>query len=421
MNHLLMKQQRAGSSQRKNSKCVRMNEMKSCGIIAEYNPFHHGHAYQIEQARKQSQADVMIIAMSGNFTQRGEPAIFDKWERAKVALENGADLVVEQSVLGSVQSSDLFAEAGIHLLDALGCDSFSFGAETADGERLIQLADQLIQQEAAINHVFQSVRNDGRTYASQMTDAIQAVLGSSSLPETFWKANSQLGLAYLKANLRATRPMEAYLVERMGAGHQGELDRQQQFASGTAIRQLIHSRKFAEAKQWMPLKDESSIAHSPAASWTHFWPLLRYRLLLLSPEELRLIYQMEEGIEHRLKKYAAQADSFDLFINLVKNKRWTWVRLQRLAVYVLLDIRKEMVASYFSQPPLIRVLGFTEKGRRHLKAIKKTTNSLILTNVSQKNHSYYEKEIQADQIYQFGLELKQSEQNYTRAPIVIKS
>src|SRR5699024_3460899 len=109
-----------------------------------------GHAYQIEQARKQSQADVMIIAMSGNFTQRGEPAIFDKWERAKAALENGADLVVEQSVLGSVQSSDLFAEAGIRLLDALGCDSFSFGAETADGERLIQLADQLIQQEAAI-------------------------------------------------------------------------------------------------------------------------------------------------------------------------------------------------------------------------------------------------------------------------------
>lgn len=118
--------------------------MKSCGIVAEYNPFHNGHRFQLQQAREQSGADVMVVSMSGNFTQRGEPAIYDKWLRARMALENGADLVLEQSVLGSVQASDFFAKANVRLLHQMNCDALSFGAENGTTSEFSELAEKFV-------------------------------------------------------------------------------------------------------------------------------------------------------------------------------------------------------------------------------------------------------------------------------------
>ncbi|MDE1547945.1 nucleotidyltransferase [Jeotgalibaca caeni] len=385
--------------------------MKSCGIIAEYNPFHNGHAYHLQEAKKRTGSEVMVVSMSGNFTQRGEPAIADKWTRAQMALAHGADLVVEQSVLGTVQSTDLFARAGVRTLQALGCDALSFGAESGKDTDFIRYTDFILKHQDEINEQFQAIRNDGRTYAAQMQQVVSKLLPHEAFAMSIFEPNNQLGLAYLKENDRYSRPMEPMVIERVGAKHHDDLNASNTFASGTALRTLIQAGKAEEAARWMP-EVEAGVS---AVSWENYWPLLRYRVLVEDEASLRTIYQMEEGIEYRLKKMVVEAESFHHYLTLVKNKRWTWVRLQRLCVAILLSIKKEDVETYFQKEQPIRVLGFTEKGQQYLSQRKKMVQ--LITNLKKQHHEQLAVEIKADQVYRLGNTTNISEQNYTRSPI----
>lgn len=389
--------------------------MKSCGVIAEYNPFHNGHRYQLEEAKKQTGSDVMLVVMSGNFTQRGEPAILDKWKRAEMALLNGADLVVEQDVLGSVQAADLFAKTGVRLLQRLECNHLSFGAESGTAMQFLEITQQQIVNKEAINVAFQLKRNDGRTYPAQMQEALTEVLGSE-LSFPIWEPNNQLGLSYLRENAQYVRPMEAIVIKRQGAKHHDELDREQEFASGTAIRGLLETDDLESLAKWVPENAADLLRSAARVSWNDLWPLLRYRLVSDDVSSLRKIYQMEEGIEHRLKKMVLDAGSFSDFIGLVKNKRWTWTRLQRLCVMTLLGITKSDVAVFFEEPPPIRVLGFTKQGQQYLSELKKKGVPFI-TNLTQSNHVEIQQILKADDIYRLANKEGIREQNFTRQPI----
>lgn len=387
--------------------------MKSCGIIAEYNPFHNGHRFQLQEARDQSGADVMVVSMSGNFTQRGEPAIFDKWLRAETALQNGADLVLEQSVLGSVQSSDFFAKANVRLLQQVGCETLSFGAENGTSAEFDQLARSLYEQSEAINAQFRSFRNDGSTYADQMTRAIEATLGQPTIQ--IKEPNNQLALAYLKENLTFPRPMRPIAVKRMGAGHNERVVDFAKQASGTSLRSLLLAGKYANLAMWVP--NSQVLEQAEPTDWEVYWPYLQYQLQLQTPDQLKNIYQMEEGIEFRLKKFVREAKSFAEFLQLVKNKRWTWVRLQRLCLYVLLGITREEVQQFFSRKQPVRVLGFTEKGRHYLNEIKKSDDEVVfITNVNKATAETLAVELRCDTIYSLG---SAQEQNFKRLPIMI--
>lgn len=391
--------------------------MKSCGIIAEYNPFHNGHRYHLQEARKQSGSEVMVVVMSGNFTQRGEPAIFDKWTRAEMALLNGADLVVEQSVLGSVQSADLFAKSGVRLLQQLRCDTFSFGAENGSSEDFMTFANAMVTNEAEIDDYFQSIRNDGRSYPVQMQEAIAKVIGSLQPDFSFWEPNNQLGLAYLKENILSKHIIRPVVVKRRGAGHHDQLDDERTYASGTALRELLLQPSNGTIRQWVPENTLDLSTRETKVTWEHLWPLLRYRLIIEEPASLRELYQVSEGIEHRLKAMVHEATSFAHFIRLVKNKRWTWVRLQRVCLAILLDIKTTDVNHFFGVQPVVRILGFTQNGQRYLRHLKKENEGTFITNVNQKNDNYIKVDIRADRIYQAGMLGKEREQNYTRQPI----
>lgn len=395
--------------------------MRSCGIIAEYNPFHNGHRYQLVEARKKSQSEVMIIAMSGNFLQRGEPAILDKWVRTRIALQQGADLVVEQSVLGSVQATDLFAKAGIRLLSALQCDSFSFGAEEGTVDDFTHLAALSLQKKAEINQFFQTFRNDGRSYPVQIEEALRRAAGETALPFDLSLPNNQLGLAYMRENLKETQPMEAFIIPRKGAQHwEEDADTAEVYASGTAIRKLLQQSACStpsELEKWVPHETVAAVRAGSVRSWESYWNFLRYRIVTASPEELREYYQIVEGIEFRLKKFALSSETFTAFIQAVKNKRWTWTRLQRVCLYLLLGIRQREVEHFFSQPPVIRILGFTEAGSRYLRKLKKRSDVVLLSNVNQQNREKISTELRSDEVYSLGNSFHLEEQNYTRAPI----
>ena len=347
--------------------------MKACGIIAEYNPFHKGHHYQIEQIRKQTDADVIIVAMSGNFVQRGEPAIENKWHRAKMALENGADLILELPTLSSTQATDWFAAGGVGILHAAKCQEIAFGVEDSRIEYQVAFQEWNTLQ----RQIKEQVTNDemkSLTYASRLSLIAKENFGENSpLYRLMQQPNQQLGFAYVKEILSGNLPIKFLTIERMGNGHLDEVLLEEQFASGTALRkQLLKDERDHQLYSQLPYLEEVSSAEY-RNHWKQYWTLLKYQIVRSSVEELRTIYQMDEGMEYRFKKFLPQAHSFYEFIQLLKNKRWTWARLQRLCLYVLLGITKKQVEQHFEsihEPKEVTVLGFNEKGREYLKTLR---------------------------------------------------
>ena len=354
--------------------------MKACGIIAEYNPFHKGHHYQIEKIRKQTDADVIVVAMSGNFVQRGEPAIENKWHRAKMALENGADLILELPTLSSTQATDWFAAGGVGILHAAKCQEIAFGVEDTSIDYQVAFEEWNTLQTRIKEHVTDDEMKS-LTYANRLSLVAKENFGENSpLYRLMQQPNQQLGFAYVKEILTRNLPMKFLTIERKGNGHLDAEIQDEQFASGTALRkQLLKvDRNHQLYSQLLYLTEDSLDEYRN--HWEQYWILLKYQLERSSVEELRMIYQMDEGIEYRFKKFLPQANSFDEFIQLLKNKRWTWARLQRLCIYVLLGITKEQVKQHFEtihSPKEVTVLGFNEKGRLYLKTLREEETEFI--------------------------------------------
>ena len=213
--------------------------MKAYGIIAEYNPFHKGHHYQIEQIRKETDADVIVVAMSGNFVQRGEPAIENKWHRAKMALENGADLILELPTLSSTQATDWFAAGGVGILHAAKCQEIAFGVEDIRIDYQVAFKEWITLQ----TRIKEDVTNDAMkslTYASRLTLISKEYFGENSpLYRLMQQPNQQLGFAYVKEILSRNLPMDYLTIERKGNGHLDAKIQDEQFASGTALRKQL--------------------------------------------------------------------------------------------------------------------------------------------------------------------------------------
>lgn len=372
--------------------------MKACGIIAEYNPFHKGHHYQIEQIRKQTDADVIVVAMSGNFVQRGEPAIENKWHRAKMALENGADLIIELPTLSSTQATDWFAAGGVGILHAAKCEEIAFGVEDSRIDFQVAFEEWNTLQTRIKEHVTNDEMKS-LTYANRLSLISKENFGENSpLYRVMQQPNQQLGFAYVKEILSRNVPMGYLTIERKGNGHLDAKIQEGQFASGTALRkQLLKVDRTHQLYSQLPYLTEVS-SNEYRNNWEQYWTLLKYQLERSSVDELRTIYQMDEGMEYRFKKCLLQANSFDEFIQLLKNKRWTWARLQRLCVYVLLGITKEQVTQYFGsirEPKEVTVLGFTKIGREYLKTLREEETEFI-TNYA---HPSLELQKKFDNIY----------------------
>lgn len=353
--------------------------MKVCGVIAEFNPFHQGHAYLLEQARKQTDADVMVVVMSGNWVQRGEPAIEQKWSRAKAALCHGADVVIEMPTAVSCQATDLFARGAVEILQQVGCDYLAFGCESGD---VAFFETAVTQRQAIENEISRFVEeNRSLTFASQLTQlAIKKFGEKSALAEALQSPNQQLGLAYAVENANGEHPMQLVPITRVGSGHLDDALEETAFPSGTALRNALKENredKVLRAQLSYVRFDEEEYQND----WSSYWPLLKSIILRSTDEELRAIYQMEEGIENRLKEAIRMTSSIDECLQYLKNKRWSWARLQRLLVYVLLGITKEEMEDYWSRKiEQGSVLGFTPKGQEWLKRMREVESFQLITN-----------------------------------------
>ena len=342
------------------------------GIITEYNPFHNGHLYQIQQVKKQFPDAPLVIAMSGNFLQRGEPAIIDKWHRAAECLANGADLVMELPLMAAVQPADRFAYYGVWTLAQMGVTDLFFGAEHATFD-FMHDAQKAMEITGNFNRYHESF---AKTYQQVIAEKVGHQVD---------QPNDLLGLAYAKANLKLKAGINLHPIQRKNANyHDIELNDAGTIASASAIREALHHQN-QDFEKFVPHQTAQDLKKQPLVSWDDFWIHLKMELLTHSPQELEKIYGMAEGIQYRMIAMAQRSEfagSFDSWIKAVKNKRFTYTRLSRLATMTLLHITWDDVASFEVQPYL-RVLGFSKKGQAVLHAAKKSCDHPIITNVSQ--------------------------------------
>ncbi|MBL1230832.1 nucleotidyltransferase [Enterococcus sp. BWB1-3] len=390
--------------------------MKACGIIVEYNPFHNGHAYHIEKAREASKAEVIVAVMSGNFLQRGEPAIIDKWMRTAEALKNGVDLVVELPFYWAVQSADYFARGGVKLLQALNCESLCFGTDSPSENDYQSFGEFTAANQQLIERKYKEINQQHLSYSRQMTQVFQELYPSLHLD--FSSPNHILGLSYAKENAQYEHPMSLLPIKR-NVSKYNEEKIHQEFASATAVRNGAFKGQWGALKMVIPDQTLIDLTQKKLVSWEDYWPLLKYRLISSSYEELQQIYQMTEGIEYRLKEKALKAETFHQFIESVKTKRYTWTRLQRLAVYILTNISAEEIYQGWNNSYL-NILGMTEKGQSYLKIQKKKSKLPILTKQMKNTEKYFKIGVKCDRIYQLGNN-GIAEQNSGRFPIRIKN
>ena len=401
--------------------------MKTVGIIAEYNPFHNGHAYQIQKARQAAQADFVIVAMSGNYVQRGAPAILDKYIRAKMALLNGADFVFELPVPFATASAEAFAASGIALLDALGCiDAVSFGCETPNLPLLSSAADILAREPKSYRQSlaaytkaglpFPAAREkafaDYLTQQSSLSDSFAQCL-PESLSNLLGSPNNILALEYLKALNRSRSPIRPLPIGRIGNGyHAADLD--QAYSSATAIRRYLltpspdhHNRDISD---YVP-DNIAACLHLPNTHFLteqDFSQALYYQLLLKQNQGFLAYADSSPALSNRILHALPHYMDYRSFCEQLKSKEVAYTRISRLLLHILLNITKSGEAANPTARtlPYLRLLGFRKEAACLFGVIKANASLPIVTKPAQAQtylspeaYAIFQKDIFASDLY----------------------
>ncbi len=370
--------------------------MKIAGIIAEYNPFHTGHAYHIAKTREKCGADHIICVISGNFTQRGEPAIYDKWARARAALENGADLVLELPFCYAVQSAEGFAQGGIGVLDALSCiDFLSFGAENDDVDTMRRIAETLINEPADFHATLKCALLKGLSYPAARANALTALLPNAQ--DALWACpNNILGIEYIKALIKTGSRIEPSAVKRQGGGY-ASASLHERFSSAKAIRSAIRKGNM-EYLRFLPKYDAA--AYGEPVFPEMMFPFLIFRLRSMQLFEIEKIEGVCEGLEYKIADAAKTSQSYHELIGKIKSKRFTYTRIQRVLLYCLFGLTKDKMASLREERLYARVLGVRRECLPLLSLLSKRSTIRLVTKASEfLENPLFEADLFATDIY----------------------
>lgn len=337
--------------------------MKTIGIISEYNPFHKGHQYQLEQVHMKVPEATCIAIMSGAFVQRGEPAYFSKFDRARWAILSGADVVIELPTIYALGSAEIFSTGAVRLLKALHIDTISFGTEL-DDLHLLQEAAQLLNSPEGQLLIRDRIQT-GTSYGSALRQVLERELEKGHLLAT--APNAILGLEYVRSALHYYPKLAILPIQRQSNHHSNELTAT--FPSGSALRQALQANQ--EVIDFVPpvIADhmKQCITTGAYTNYHRYEDFLLAFYRLLEPSQLHQFADFTEGIEHRWHE-STQHTSWSLVLNAIKTKRYTFARLQRMAAYGALGITKElMLKAHQEGPQYARLLAFNNKGRQWLK------------------------------------------------------
>lgn len=342
---------------------------KVLGIVAEYNPFHNGHFYHMQESKKITEADSCICVISGNFTQRGEPSIVNKWAKTYMALCCGADLVIELPTIYSISSAENFASGAIKIFDSLKIvTDISFGAEYNDLATLNNIANVFYSEPANYKTILNHELKRGLSYPVARENAVLMYLNDiKRYANVLSNSNNILAIEYLKALKQQKSMIQPNIVPRKNVYYNDQkiVD---DFASATAIRKLMLNREYAEVRKVVPRSTYQIIGEEYKKNHIilgikKYEKEIIYALRVMPIEEIQNLPDVNEGLEFAIKKAASETNDIEELIEKVKSKRYTQTRIQRILLYVLLGITKKDMEDSKKMVPYVRVLGFNSRGK----------------------------------------------------------
>lgn len=352
--------------------------MKATGIVVEYNPFHNGHKYHLQKTKELNPNNIIIAVMSGDFVQRGEPSIIDRWTKTKMALANGVDLVIELPVFYSSQSAEIFAKGAVGILEELKCESMVFGSESGKINELKRIST--LQESEEFKIKLKERLKSGDSYPTAHSSTMKEILGESEL-----NSNDILGLEYIKAIRYWKSSIIPMTLKREKVGYH-DTNIVGDFASATKIRE--HLKKNEEISSIVTQESLNTLKeYSNFTYMENFYPFIRYELIKNS-NNLSDIQDMEIGFENRLLENAIKFINYDEFFKSISNRRYTTGRVQRVLTHTLLAFTTNITEEVKKSIPYVRVFGFNSKGREYLSYLKKFDNSKIITSYKKMNENF---------------------------------
>lgn len=369
--------------------------MESIGVIAEYNPFHNGHLYHLKKIKEKYQNSPIILIMTGNFTERGDVAVIDKWKRTEIALKYGADLVIELPFPFATQSADYFSYGALTLLENLKVTRLVFGSESNDLDT-IELIAKTQNNNPDFDKLVKIYSKLGKNYPTAISLAIKDLTNKE-----ITSPNDLLGVSYLKTILKYNYKIIPETIKRTNDYHAQELDNE--ISSATSLRKALKEKK--DISTQIP---ESTTKYLTDLHFIDdYFNLLKYKII--TEKDLSIYSTVDEGIDKLLKKEILAATSYDDLINRIKSKRYTYNKLQRMLLHILCNFTKKEKEE-FTKITYIRILGFNVQGQKYLNSIKKDLNLPLISKITKEKDPMLSFELETTKIYALNLEANKQEE-----------
>lgn len=375
--------------------------MQRIGLIAEYNPIHNGHIYQIKEIKRLYPDSIIILITNSYFTQRGDISIINKWDKTKIVLDNNIDLVIELPFPYATQSADIFAKGALKILNFLQIDTLIFGSESNDINKLKKLASTQLNNKKYDEKV-KTYLNQGINYPTAMSNSLKDILGyTTSSP------NDLLGISYIKEIIRNNYKINTVSIKRTIDYHSKIASKK--IASATLIRTLIREKK--DITNYIP-KYQTDYFYQNLSLESYF-PYIKYKII--TSKNLAIYKTVDEGIENRINKVINSVNSWKELVEKIKNKRYTYNKVNRMLIHILTNFTKDESSNL--NIDYIRVLGFSQKGRLYLNQIKKDLKVPLITNYKPNLSPLLDIEFRVAKIYSLPLNKNIIEKEYKQPPI----
>lgn len=352
--------------------------MKVLGLVVEFNPFHNGHKYFIEKAKEEIIPDITIAIMSSSFSMRGDPMVIDKWSRAKFALDNGIDIILELPYLASVNSADYFCFNAINSLIDFGITDIAFGVELDNLVKLNQIKN--IINSDSYNMIIKEHLNKGNSYSSSSFLAIKELTNDQEILDLYSLPNNTLAIGYLKAIEKSNKNINITLIKRIANNYYDENITNDKINSATSLRNLITEKT--------DISNYTNIDYpylNPKSAEDALFELLKYNFIISTPEQLKKISGVNEGIENRINSFINVAKNYQDLIKLVQTRRYSINRIKRVFLNIILNINKEYENKYHYY---LRILGMNKQGISYVNTLPKDIRKQIITNFKNLEDNY---------------------------------
>ena len=376
--------------------------MKVIGIIAEYNPIHLGHIYQINKIKEQFPNSIIIVVTNSCFTERGDVSILNKWDKTKICLDNNIDIIIELPFSYATQSADIFAKGALKLLNLLKIDVLAFGSESNNLELLNLIADTQINN-PKYNELVKKYLKEGINYPTAMSKALKDIT-----KETITKPNDLLGISYIKEIKQQKYNITPYPIKRIGEYHETEISNN--IITASLIRTLLQNKE--DITPYIPKNTINYLNKN--LTLENYFPYLKYKIL--STKDLSIYQTVDEGIENRIQNAIKISNSWEELIKNIKTKRYTYNKINRMLIHILTSFTKEEAKTL--EIDYIRILGFNLNGKNYLNTIKKEIGLPIITSYKKNISKLLDLEQRITSIYNLPINENLTLEEYKRKPII---